>query len=274
MTENRPMAALRYLGVVVVVLAVLAPFVWILLNALRPVAEILGFPSLLPKQWTLENFNRMWWYTNFVQWTTNSALIAAGTVIISVPLATAAAYSIYRTRYRGRAMLSLLLLGVYAFPTITLVVPLFSLFSQVGLVDSLAGLAIIDSVLVLPFAIWLLQAFLKAVPREIEEAAALDGIGRVETLVRIVLPQIAPGVFAVMLFALIISWTEYMFASVFITSDNNQTLALGLSYLMSQYTIDWGTTTAAAVATGAPIVLLFAVAGRWFLRGVSTGAVK
>jgi multiple sugar transport system permease protein len=144
----------------------------------------------------------------------------------------------------------------------------------VGLVNSLLGLAIVNSVLVLPFAIWLLSAFMKSVPPEIEEAASLDGIGRIETLARIVVPQIAPGLFAVMVFAVIISWTEYLFASVFITSDANQTLALGLSYLMSQYTIDWGTTTAAAVATGAPIVLLFAVAGRWFLRGVSTGSVK
>jgi multiple sugar transport system permease protein len=255
-------------------LVVLAPFFWILWNSFRPTAEIIGSPKLWPDQWTTKNYETMWWYTHWVQWTLNSATIAIGTVLISVPLATMAAYSIYRTRFRGRTPLALLLLGVYAFPMITLVVPLFSIFSQLGLVNSPVGLSIVDSVLVLPFAVWLLQAFFRAIPHEIEEAAALDGLGRVETLVRIVVPQVAPGLFAVILFAVIISWTEYLFASVFITSNDNQTLALGLGNLMQQYTVDWGRATASAVATGAPVVLLFAIAGRWFLRGVSAGAVK
>jgi multiple sugar transport system permease protein len=274
MTASWPSRVLRYVAVVLVIMAVLAPFFWILLNSLRPTSEIIGSPKLLPDHWTTSNYETMWSYTRWVQWTVNSSIIALGTVAISVPLAVMAGYSIYRTRYRGRNALSLLLLGVYAFPTITLVVPLFSIFSQVGLTDSLFGLSIIDSVLVLPFAIWLLQAFFRAIPPEIEEAAALDGIGRVETLCRIVVPQIAPGLFAVVLFAVIISWTEYLFASVFITSNDNQTLALGLGNLMQQYTVDWGRATASAVATGAPVVLLFAIAGRWFLRGVSAGAVK
>ncbi len=270
----RASRALKYVGIIAVLLVVLAPFLWILLNSLRPTREIIGDPKLLPDVWTLQNYQTMWSNTKWVQWTTNSAITAIGTVAISVPLALTAAYSIYRTRYRGRSVLSLLLLGVYAFPTITLVVPIFSNFSKLGLIDSLIGLSIIDSVLVLPFAIWLLQAFLKAIPHEIEEAAALDGIGRIETLFRIIVPQVAPGLFAVVLFAMIISWTEYLFASVFITSNDNQTLALGLGNLMQQYTVDWGRATAAAVATGAPVVVLFAVAGRWFLRGVSAGALK
>lgn len=274
MRQSRFTVFLRYLAIIAVIVVVLAPFFWILWNSLRPTAEIIGSPKLFPDHWTTKNYETMWWYTRWVQWTVNSSIIAIGTVLISVPLAVTAAYSVYRTRYRGRTVMSLLLLGVYAFPTITLVVPLFAIFSQIGLVDSLLGLAVIDSVLVLPFAIWLLQAFFRAIPREIEEAAALDGIGRLETLVRIVLPQVAPGLFAVVLFAMIISWTEYLFASVFITSNDNQTLALGLSRLMQQYTVDWGRATASAVATGAPVVLLFAIAGRWFLRGVSAGAVK
>jgi multiple sugar transport system permease protein len=274
MLNWRARAAIRYLAILVLLIVVLAPFLWIALNSVRPAREILGTPTLLPTVWTLDNYRSLFQNTDYWLWTRNSLVVATYTVILTLPLALAGAYSIYRTRYRGRNVLGVFLLSVYVFPTTLLVVPTFGLFARYGLVDSLLGLAIMNTTLAMPFAVWLLQSFLRGLPPELEEAAAMDGVGRIKTIRLIIVPQIAPGLAAVTVFAVIISWTEFLFASVLTVSNSNQTLPVGMANLIGQYSIDWGRLTAGGVATALPILVLFTFAGRWFVRGASAGAVK
>lgn len=263
----------RYAAIIAVMVVVLVPFVWILLNSFRPNAQIVAGPAILPESWTLENYQRLVASTPFWAWTRNSMVVAVLTVLFTLPLSICAAYSVYRCRYRGRNLLALAVLAVYVFPTALLVVPIFGLFNQIGLLDRLVGLAIMNTALATPFAVWLLQAFLRALPPELEEASAMDGSGRLRTIVYIVFPQMAPGIFAVAVFAVIVAWTEFLFASVLMISDANRTLAVGMADLIGQYRVDWGRIMAGAVMTAAPIVVLFTLTARWFVRGISAGAV-
>ena len=273
MPGTRLAVAARYVAILVVMAVVLAPFLWIFLNSFRPNMELVRAPAILPEVWTLDNYQRLIASTPFWLWTRNSAVVALFTVLFTLPLSICAAYSVYRCRYRGRNVLGLAVLAVYVFPTALLVVPIFGLFNQVGLLDRLIGLAVMNTALATPFAVWLLQAFLRALPPELEEAAAMDGAGRVRTIATVVLPQMAPGIFGVAVFAVIVALTEFLFGSGPLISDANRQLAVGMADLIGQYRVDWGRLMSGAVMTAAPIVLLFTLTARWFVRGISAGAV-
>ena len=140
--------------------------------------------------------------------------------------------------------------------------------------DRLTALIIINVTFAAPFAVWMLQAFFRTIPPELEEAAALDGATRVQVMLKIILPLSAPGIASIAIFAFIMSWTEYMFASVLIVSDANRTLPVGLAGIIGQYQIDWGLLLAGATLTTLPVIILFSFVGRHFVEGLTTGAVK
>ncbi len=262
-----------HMGVFVVILVVLAPFAWIAYNSLRPNIELIAGPKLIPEVWTPDNYRDLLGSTPFWQWTRNTTLVALGTLALTLPLSVMAAYSVYRTRYWGRNVMALSVLSAYVFPTALLAVPIFGLFNNIGLLDSLLGLAVINSAIAIPFGVWLLQAFLHSLPPELEEAAAVDGAGRVRTIALIVIPQIAPGIFVVAVFAMIVAWTEFLFASVLILDDDKRVLAVGMATLLQGYTVDWGRLAAGAVLTGLPVIVFFTLTARWFVRGISAGTV-
>lgn len=273
MKGHRLALAARYAWILLVLFVVLAPFVWIAYNSFRPNIELIAGPKLFPEVWTLENYRKLLDSTPFWQWTKNTTVVALLTVAFTLPLSVMAAYSVYRTRYRGRNVLALTVLAVYVFPSALLAVPIFGLFNDIGLLDSHVGLAVLNSAFAIPFGVWLLQAFLRSLPPELEEAAAVDGASRLRTITQIVIPQIAPGIFAVAVFALIVAWTDFLFASVLILSDDKRLLAVGMATLIQGYTVDWGRLTAGAVLTGLPVIVFFTLTARWFVRGLSAGAV-
>lgn len=253
----------------------LAPFLWILLASFRPNMELVRNQSLIPNTITIENYVSLFGKSGYWQWIINSFIVATYTVLISLPLIVAGAYSVYRTHYWGRNALSLFLLSVYIFPTALLVVPIFRIFNSLSLVDSHLGCALLNTAFAVPFGIWLLQAFLKSLPPELEEAAAVDGIGRMRTLFQIIIPQAAPGIIAIAMFAFIVSWTEYLFAMTLLLSNDLHTLPIGLTGIVfGQYRVNWGFAAAGAVGSAIPVFLLFLIVGRWFIRGISAGAIK
>jgi multiple sugar transport system permease protein len=253
----------------------LAPFLWILLASFRPNMELVRNQSLIPNSLTIENYVSLFSKSGYWQWIINSFIVAIYTVLISIPLIVAGAYSVYRTYFWGRNALSLFLLSVYIFPTALLVVPIFRIFNDLELVDSHLGCALMNTAFAVPFGIWLLQAFLKSLPPELEEAAAVDGIGRIRTLIQIIIPQVAPGIIAIAMFAFIVSWTEYLFAMTLLLSNDLHTLPIGLTGIVfGQYRVNWGFAAAGAVGSAIPVFLLFLIVGRWFIRGISAGAIK
>ena len=266
---------LRLIVVSLIMFILLAPFLWILLASFRPNMELIRNQTLIPQNITIENYISLFTKSAYWQWVINSTIVAVYTVILSLPLIVAGAYSVYRTQYRGRNVLSLFLLSVYIFPTALLVVPIFKIFDGLALVDSHLGCALMNTAFAVPFGIWLLQAFLKSLPPELEEAAAVDGIGRIRTLFQIIIPQAAPGIIAIAMFAFIVSWTEYLFAMTLLLSNDLHTLPIGLTGIVfGQYRVNWGFAAAGAVGSALPVFILFLIVGRWFIRGISAGAIK
>ena len=266
---------LRLLVISLIMFILLAPFLWILLASFRPNMELIRNQTLIPQNLTIENYISLFAKSAYWQWVINSTIVAIYTVVLSLPLIVAGAYSVYRTQYRGRNVLSLFLLSVYIFPTALLVVPIFKIFDGLALVDSHLGCALMNTAFAVPFGIWLLQAFLKSLPPELEEAAAVDGIGRIRTLFQIIIPQAAPGIIAIAMFAFIVSWTEYLFAMTLLLSNDLHTLPIGLTGIVfGQYRVNWGFAAAGAVGSALPVFILFLIVGRWFIRGISAGAIK
>ena len=266
---------LRLIVISLIMFILLAPFLWILLASFRPNMELIRNQTLIPQNLTIENYISLFTKSSYWQWVINSTIVSIYTVVLSLPLIVAGAYSVYRTQYRGRNVLSLFLLSVYIFPTALLVVPIFKIFDGLALVDSHLGCALMNTAFAVPFGIWLLQAFLKSLPPELEEAAAVDGIGRIRTLFQIIIPQAAPGIIAIAMFAFIVSWTEYLFAMTLLLSNDLHTLPIGLTGIVfGQYRVNWGFAAAGAVGSALPVFILFLIVGRWFIRGISAGAIK
>ena len=266
---------LRLLVIVLIMFIFLAPFLWILIASFRPNMELVRNQTLIPQNITLENYVSLFAKSAYWKWVINSFIVSLYTVILSLPLIVAGAYSVYRTQFRGRNVLSFFLLSVYIFPTALLVVPIFKIFNGLSLIDSHLGCALMNTAFAVPFGIWLLQAFLRSLPPELEEAAAVDGISKIRTLFQIIIPQAAPGIIAIAMFAFIVSWTEYLFAMTLLLSNDLHTLPIGLTGIVfGQYRVNWGFAAAGAVGSALPVFILFLIIGRWFIRGISAGAIK
>lgn len=254
---------------------VVLPFYWIFSSSVKAPQEIIArTPTIIPNSFTLQHYDKLFGASEFPIYMWNSIIVSLGTMVITVILSTSAAYGLYRLRLPGRNFIFQTILITYAFPGILLLIPLYGMMSRVGIVDTLLSLVVINVTFAAPFAVWMMRAFLSGIPEEIEDAAALDGANSVQILLRVLLPLAAPGVASIAIFAFIMSWTEYMFASVLIISDDKRTLPVGLAGIIGQYQIDWGLLLAGASLTALPVIILFSFVGRSFVRGLTAGAMK
>jgi multiple sugar transport system permease protein len=271
---STPQTIGRNVLVVIVLVVVGAPFLWMLLSSFRPTSDLIHADrSFVFHNLSFSNYAQLS-KGNYFTFLKNSAVVAFFSTLISIPLALVTAYSVYRTRYRGRALIYKLMLAVYVFPGVLLLMPLYQIFSLLHLINAPLSLIIMNVTFATPFSVWLMRGFFTSMPEGVEEAAELDGAGVVQVLLSIIVPLTAPGVIVTATFTFIVSWTEYLFASVFIIDDALKTLPVGLGGIISGYFIDWGVVCAAAVATALPVILLFAFTGRFFVRGVTSGAAR
>ncbi len=264
----------RYFVLIGVLLIVLLPFLWTLLSSFKVTSEIISAtPTLLPRDATLDHYRRLFSSSEYPTYLRNSLLVAVGSMVVNVLLTLLAGYSVYRCRYPGRLLLSRLIILVYVFPMVILMVPIYKMMARLELVDSLWSLVIINVTFAAPFTVWLIGPFFDSVPRQVEEAAEIDGAGRLMTLFRVVLPLIKPGIATVAIFTFISAWTEYTFANILIFNEDNKTLPVGLARFVSQYQVDWGLVTAGAMMTSLPVLVLFAFIGRYFVNSI-TGSIR
>jgi multiple sugar transport system permease protein len=263
-------ACLIFLFVIVIL-----PFYWIFSSSIKSPQEIIALtPTLFPQSFTWQHYGKLLNSSDFPLYLWNSLLVSVGTMVITVVLSASAAYGLYRLKLPGRNLIFQIILITYAFPGILLLIPLHGMMSRLGLIDTIPALIIINVTFAAPFAVWMMRAFFSTIPVEIEDAAALDGANRLQILVRILFPLAAPGIASIAIFAFIMSWTEYMFASVLIISDERRTLPVGLAGIIGQYQVDWGLLLAGSVLTALPVIVLFGFVGRNFVRGLTAGAMK
>lgn len=252
------------------------PLVWLLSTAFKSTREIvLGAGGLIPSSPTLANFSDAIEKANLIDAGRNSLLVAVASTVLTMVVALPAAYALVRFRTVLRPITLGWVIVSQVFPTILIIIPLFLILKQFRLIDALPGLTIVYVVFTLPFCLWMLIGFVSAVPRDLEEAAAMDGAGRLRILVSIVLPLLRPGIVATALFAFISSWNEFLFALVLIQSPSKVTLPLTLSrFVGAEGQVQLGALAAASLLATIPSLVFFALIQRRLTSGLLTGAVK
>lgn len=274
--KRSPVATLALaLGVAAFALLIGLPFWWVITGSIKLPQEIISrTPTMVPQSFTGQHYVKLLSTSAYPTYLINSLVVAAASTVLTVALALPAAYAFFRMKLPLREGLYRAILLAYAFPGVIVLIPMYGLFARVGLIDSLVALVFVNTAFALPFSIWMLRSFLASVPRDIEDAAIVDGASTRVVLTKIMLPLIAPGIASVAVFAFVSSWTEYLFASVMIVSDANRTIPVGFAGIIGQYQIDWGLLLAGATLAIVPVVILFAIVGRNFVSGLTDGAVK
>lgn len=266
---------LIYLAVFLVLFIILFPFYWLVISSIKTKPELYAAnQTLFPRTVTLDSYRELLTLSPFLRYYLNSVLISCGTVLVTLALSVTAAYSIGRLRFPGRQVISRLIVAAYLFPGILLLIPTYLLITKAHLNDSLLSLVVAYTTTLAPYSAWLLKAYFSSIPGELEEAAMVDGASRLRSIWSIVLPLAKPGIVTTAIYIFIMSWSEYMFAVVMITSDIKRTIPLGLASWMAQYHIEWGVMTAGAVLTAIPVLIFFVAIGRAFVSGLLGGAMK
>ena len=267
-------AALAVTGQAVAV-AVLAPYLVMLLTALKPEAELRTTPPrVLPVAWQPGNFVAVLADPAFQGWLRVSLVVATLSTVLVVVAAVPAAYHTARHRFRGRTAFLLLVLVTQMFSPTALVVGLYREFFELDLVNTYTALILTNAAFNLAFAVWMLRAFFAGIPREIEEAAAVDGCGRVRTLLSIVLPLAGPGIVTVVIFAFIAAWNEYVVALTLMTDPAMKPLTVGITSYVTAYVQHWNLLFAASTLAIVPVVVLFALIEPYLISGLTAGSLK
>lgn len=273
--RRRVQNAVCYVLVLLITIFAVFPILWTFLTSLKPEADIVtARPYYIPPRVTFDNYEAIWTRSNFPTLILNSAITTGITVVICLLIGTLASYAIARYRFRGRRELMLFYLVVRMFPAVMIIVPLFILMRNVGLLDSRLGLALAYTTFLLPVFIWMMKGFFDGVPHELEEAARIDGASRLTAMVRIVLPLVVSGLVATAVFVAIGAWNEYLFALMLTTSTGSRTWPVGLQLMVGEFQLPWGALSAGGIISIVPVMLLFALVQRAMVRGLTSGAVK
>ncbi|PIQ24968.1 ABC transporter permease [bacterium (Candidatus Blackallbacteria) CG17_big_fil_post_rev_8_21_14_2_50_48_46] len=264
-----------YFVLVVAALIAIFPVFWIFSTSLKPAAEVLSPQvTVFPKTVTLENYQQVLQGGLFWQWMFNSVMIALLTTVIGIILAATTAYSVSRFEFWGKKTVLFAFLVAQMFPGAILIVPLYNIMKDLGLLNTFSGLIIAYSTLSLPFCVWMLKGFFDAIPMSLEEAAMIDGMTAFGTFVRIILPLSLPGLAVTGFFSFITAWNEFMFALTFMTGENHYTLPVGLRTYVFEFNTAWHLMAAGAIIVTIPVLVVFLVAQRFLISGLTAGGVK
>ena len=266
----------QYLALLAYLVFLAFPFLWLISTAFKPARELASLhPTWIPRSPTLANFRQAFDEQPLLHAALNSLLAALGAAVVAVLIATPMAYVMARHRtLLGKAATGWVVVS-QAFPFVLVIIPLFLVLKNLRLIDSLTGLIMVYVVWALPFALWMLVGYVRAVPAELEEAAAVDGAGRVRTLISVSAPLLAPGIVATALFAFISAWNEFFFALVLLKTPEKQTLPVVLTHFIgAEGVADLGPLAAAATLATLPSLVVFAIVQKRITGGMLAGAVK
>ncbi|GAA5216534.1 carbohydrate ABC transporter permease [Streptomyces thinghirensis] len=281
--EERFFGVARWIVIAFLAVITLLPFYYMVLLSLKPIDALLLDPGSLwisAKDFTLSTYQDVLRSTDdggqgFLKFLVNSALVSLGTVALTLVAAVPGAYAVSRLKFFGHRQVSALFLAVYMFPATLLAVPLFVIFAKIGLSSSLVGLAIVYVAQTVPVSIYMLKNYLVTIPASIEEAAALDGCSRLQTVRKVILPLALPSLMATGLYVFMIAWNEFLFALLFLAADPGQwTVSLGLAQLSNGIEVPKTILMAGSVVLTIPVVLLFFAAERLLTEGLTSGADK
>ncbi len=266
---------LAYIVLVLLVVISVVPLLLMVFTAFKPGNEIFQIPPhWLPTHPTLDNFAKVLFRSSIPRAALNSFITGLMTSVVALLLGGAAGYGFARMRFRGSRAMSLTMLASQLVPMTALIVPFYLAFDRLRISDSPLALAIGHLTIVLPLVTWMATSYFETIPKELEEAAMIDGTSRLGALWWIIIPLAAPGTIAIGIFAFLNSWNEFVLASVVTISERSRTLPVALTEFSTMFSTDWGGTMAAATLMTLPVVVAFFAFQRYFVQGLAAGAVK
>ncbi|WP_207344675.1 ABC transporter permease subunit [Arthrobacter sp. E3] len=279
MRETNPAKVFRIVVVTFLTIFTVIPVYVMVISGLKPLKDVQGAFSWWPSTLTVQPYIDMWQTVPLASYFVNSAIVATVATVLSLIIAIFASYAISRYQFRGRSLFSTTVLSTQMLPGVLFLLPLFLIFVNINtnfgiqLVGTRTGLIITYLTFSLPFSIWMLAGYFDGIPRELDEAAKVDGCGPMRALLTVILPAARPGLVAVAIYSFMTSWGEVLFASV-MTTDANRTLAVGLQLYSTQTNVYWNQIMAASVVVSIPIVIGFLLLQKNFVAGLTAGAVK
>ncbi|TFB56702.1 carbohydrate ABC transporter permease [Cryobacterium tagatosivorans] len=265
----------------VVSLLILAPFAWMVMASITPQRVLITTPlRWIPEEFDFNRYIQIFSGgaesvgATFRAAMVNSAVVAVGTVTISMVVGILGAYAFARLRFRFRRATLMVFLATYMLPQIALLIPLYLILNSLGLLDTTTGLILVDCALVIPFVLWILSNYFMTIPDELEEAARIDGTTRLGALFWVVLPAARPGIFAAIMFSFLLAWDEFMYALIFTSSDAAKTLPVAISEFAGRYTTDFGLVAAGGILAALPPLIVAIIFQRYVVSGMAAGAVK
>jgi len=270
----------RIIHMILVVLAVVwtfFPLYWIIVTSFKESWEVLKWPpSIIPLHPTLENYIKLMTVDRFYIYVLNSLIVSTGASLLSLLLGSLAAYGLTRVgvprRYGNLFLIWILVIRMI--PPITIAIPLYVILRTIGLLDTRIGLIIAYQVYTLPYVTWLLFGFFSTIPRELDEAALVDGATRLQALLYVLLPAVAPGLVATFILSMIMTWNEFLYALIFINSPEKYTVTVIVANYIQEFTIDWGRLASSGLVSMLPVLILTFYIQKYMIKGLAFGGVK
>jgi ABC-type glycerol-3-phosphate transport system permease component len=261
-------------AIVLLVCASAFPFYWTIVASFTPEHRLFQAPSLFPRELVLDHYRALFTERNFWIPIRNSLIVAGSTTIFCVAVGALCAYALARLQFRGKSLLLGFILAVGMFPQISVVSPLYLLLRELRLINTYPGLVLPYLTFAMPLTVWLLVGFFRQLPAELEEAALVDGAGRLRAFAEVILPLAVPGVATTAILTFVYSWNEFLFALSFTLGPERQTVPVAIALFRGQYQVPWGQILAAALVATAPVTLLVLGFQRRIVQGLTAGAVK
>jgi multiple sugar transport system permease protein len=266
---------LFYVFLVAFVLVSMFPLIWIFKMSIVTKTELFASPpTILPHNPTGQSYGTIFGDPRFQRALINSAIISGVTTVVCLFFGSIAAYAIARLRFRFKSFVMTLILAISFFPAVAIIAPLFIQYSKVGIIDTYWAAIITDVVFALPLTIWILVAFFRELPKDLEEAARVDGATTIQAFRKVIVPLAAPGVFTTAILTFIFAWNEFLFANTFLFDASTQPVTVVIPQFATVYTVDYGAQAAAAVVVTVPLVILVLIFQRRIVSGLTAGAVK
>ncbi len=250
----------------------LGPYLWMLLTSLTSEQQIFTEgPSLFTLVW--DNYARLFRNVGFARNMLDSLIIASGTVVVGLALSVTAAYSFSRFEFRFKRALLMQFLLINMFPLVLLILPLFVLMRQLGLLDTHFALIVANSTIAIPFSVWMMTSYINGIPKSLDEAAMTDGCSRLQAMRKVILPLCAPGIIATGIYIFITAWNEYLYALT-LGGQNVRPITVAVQTMIGEYQVQWGLLTAGGIVGALPATILFLIVQRRLVGGLTQGAVK
>jgi ABC-type glycerol-3-phosphate transport system permease component len=251
------------------------PFLWTIVTSFKRPGDIYeSTPTWIPNPATLENYQTVARNTNMQAYFKNTVLIALFSTLVSMVVAVFAAYGFSRFRFPGKNGLLIAVLFTRLLPRVALLIPFYIILTRLSLINTYSGLVLVYLIVGMPIAIWLLKAYMDSLPYEIEEAAVVDGCRPMQTLIRVIIPMLAPAIAAVAMFTFILAWNEFLFPLLIAKDSSTRPISVGLAFYIDDFGIEWGPLMAASVLMSLPAIVMFAMGQKYIVEGLSEGAVK